>query len=379
MPSALITATVQSHIAQFHKPAIRLLKGAGFDVHVAARNDLPSPDELKLAGVDQVFDVPFERSPIHPRNLAATRSLNGVLRSNKYDIIHCNTPVAGILTRLLGQKARRSGATMIYTAHGFHFFQGAPLWNWLTYYPLERLFARGTDVLVTINDEDYQRAKGFPARRVVYIPGVGVDFEKFGATATDPVVLRQELGIPVDATVALSIGELSFRKNHGTAVCALKQIDEPNVRYLVCGDGTLREELQSMVRELGIATRVILLGYRQDIPALLKVADIYCHPARQEGLPVAVMEAMASGLPIVAARIRGVTDLIEDGVGGILVDRPEDVEGFAAALSTLVLNKARRAAMGNHNLERIMDFSVARVQTYLAEIYGIPLPGSPNS
>lgn len=371
MPKALLTATVLSHIAQFHEPAIALLKDSGYEVHVAACDNLSEKNGLSLSGPDHVFDVPFQRNPLHLGNITAARQLRSILRDGDYDIIHCNTPVAGILTRLLGQRARAAGATLVYTAHGFHFFKGAPLHSWLAYYPLERLFARGADVLVTINKEDYRRAAGFPARRVVYVPGVGVDVDRFRPAQSSAAALRRHLGIPEDALVVLSVGELNNNKNHRTVLRALAQVDAPELRYLICGNGPLRHQLEDLARALGLGERARFLGYRRDIPGMLAVADVFCLPSFREGLPLAVMEAMASGIPVVAAQIRGVEDLIDDGKGGILVGRADDVAGFASALDALSKDPALRLAMGRHDRERVAEFSVMAVTDALADVYGL--------
>lgn len=369
---ALLVATVLSHVAQFHQPAIGLLKQAGFEVHVAARNNLDEKPGLTLAGVDRLIDVPFERSPLTPRNFAAALRLSQLLRETDYELIHCNTPVAGLLTRLLGQRSRRRGALMVYTAHGFHFFRGAPLKNWLLYYPLEWMAAIGTDVLITINSEDYRRASRFPARSVLYVPGVGLDLPRF--KSEQPIMAaRRELGLPKNACVVLSVGELNHNKNHATIIRALAIIPPSNVYYLICGNGPLRDSLERLTAELGLSDRVQFLGYRRDIPKVLAASDVFCLPSLREGLPVAAMEAMASAKPILSSRIRGVVDLVDADLGGILISDADDVQAFACALKKLAQNPVMRSEMGSHNAERILDFSVGAVEARLIEAYGLSL------
>lgn len=369
VPRALLTATVLSHIAQFHQPAIDLLKEAGYEVHVAARNNLDQKPGLTLTGVDRVIDVPFERSPLTPKNFSAARRLRQVLRDTDYDLIHCHTPVAGLLTRLCGQRSRRRGARMLYTAHGFHFFKGAPLANWLVYYPIEWLSAFGTDVLITINQEDFRRAARFPSRSVEYIPGVGVDVHRFGGPIADPSEIRRSLGLAEDAFVVLSIGELNANKNHQTVIRALSMLEDANIRYLICGNGPLLSLLQDQTEELGLDDRVQFLGYRRDIPALLAIADLFCLPSFREGLPLALMEAMASGKAVVASRIRGVSDLLPDTHGGMSVPDPRSVDGFTEAIRTLAGDDDRRQTAGAHNREYITAFSSAAVIRKLRRIY----------
>ncbi|SHJ54875.1 Glycosyltransferase involved in cell wall bisynthesis [Tessaracoccus bendigoensis DSM 12906] len=372
-PRALFTATVLSHIAQFHQPAIDLLKQAGYEIHVAARNNLDQKPGLELIGVDRVIEVPFERSPFTPRNLLAVRRLRQVLRDTDYDLIHCNTPVAGLLTRLCGQRSRGRGARMVYTAHGFHFFKGAPLLNWLLYWPLELLSAFGTDVLVTINREDRLRAARFPARAVEYIPGVGVDLARFSSSSADRSEVRRSLGLSDGDFVVLSIGELNDNKNHQTVIKALAATTTPGLQYLICGNGPRRDDLERLAGELGLKDRVRFLGYRRDIPELLAASDAFCLPSIREGLPMSLMEAMAAGLPVIGSRIRGSVDLVDVGRGGLLVAAADDRAAFTAALDVLGADSAMAAAMGSYNVGRVQDFSTDTVTSALAKVYGLKL------
>lgn len=157
----LLVATVQSHICQFHKPLVAMLHEHGCEVHVAARNNLAEKNRLKLDFVEQVFDVPFQRSPFSPKNLGAYKQLKKIIDEGNYDVVHCNTPVGGVLGRLAAQKARKRGTKVFYTAHGFHFYKGAPKKNWLIWYPVEKFMCRHTDKLITITQEDYDL---FPRR-----------------------------------------------------------------------------------------------------------------------------------------------------------------------------------------------------------------------
>ncbi len=176
----LFVATVQSHICQFHKAIIKSLREQGHKVDVVARDNLAEKNGLKLDFADEVFDLPFSRSPFTPSNVRAYRRLKEIIIAESYDVVHCNTPVGGVLARLCARKLRKQGVKVVYTAHGFHFYKGAPIKNWLIYYPIEKLCARWTDVLITINREDYKLAKKkLPAKKVCYVPGVGFNRKRF--------------------------------------------------------------------------------------------------------------------------------------------------------------------------------------------------------
>ena len=372
MPKALLTATVQSHIAQFHEPAIALLKKHGYEVHVAGRNNLAEKHGLTLTTPDQIFDVPFERNPLSPSNVRAFTQLRAIVRAGGYEIIHCNTPVVGILTRLVAAPFRRRGTTVVYTAHGFHFFKGAPLLNWLVYYPLERGFARLTDVLVTINKEDYARAARFPAGTVQYVPGVGVDLQRFGEAPASNAGLRRELGLADDDFVVLSVGELNDNKNHATVIRAIAQMDDPRAQYLICGNGPRRQQLEDLALELKVDDRVHFLGYRRDIPDMLAASDVFCLPSFREGLPLSVMEAMAAGKPIVCSGIRGSVDLVDEGPGGFVVSPADDIHGYVTAFEQLRSDPNRVRSFSDHNRDRIRRFTRERVSEDLALAYGLP-------
>lgn len=310
----LFVATVRSHIGQFHMPIIRALKEEGHEVHVAYKDDSAQNTGLNLSGIDKVYEIPFERSPFSTKNIRAYHELKKVIKAEHYDVIHCHTPVGGALTRLACRKKRKSGLRVIYTAHGFHFYKGAPLKNWLLYYPVEWLCAHWTDVLITINKEDYVRAKKhMHAKRVEYVPGVGIDLQKFAPnrlSQEEKVRLRESVGVGKEDKLLLSVGELIRRKNHESVIRALAELDDPKLKYRICGCGELESYLQNLIDELHLTDRVQLLGYRNDISELCECADLFVFPSFQEGLPVALMEAIASKVPVICSDIRGNTDLV---------------------------------------------------------------------
>lgn len=329
MKKVLYVATVvKTHIMEFHIPYLKMFKEKGWETYVAAKNDYENPNDCVIPYCDYYFDIPFERFPIKKENIKAYKLLKELIEEEQFDIIHCHTPVGAMLSRLAARDARANGTKVIYTAHGFHFYTGAPLINWMLYYPVERWLAHYTDVLITINKEDYERAKKFKARQVEYIPGVGIDVDKFSPNPCDRDKKRQELGINSDDIVLLSVGELIKRKNHEVVLRALANIKNEQffdkIQYLICGSGELETYLKHLTNELGINDHVKFLGYRKDISSICHCSDIFIFMSHQEGLPVALMEAMASGLPSICSNIRGNSDLIDDGINGFLVPIHEE-------------------------------------------------------
>jgi glycosyltransferase EpsD len=358
----LFVATVMYHFQAFHLPYMKMLQENGYEEHIAANG------KIELPYCDKCYVIPIERSPYKINNLKAYKTLKKIIQTEQFDIVHCHTPMGGIIARLSANKLRKNGTKVIYTAHGFHFFKGAPLINWLIYYPVERLFAKFTDILITINQEDYARAQKFKAGKVVYIPGVGIDTNKYAPVETDKAEKRRELGIPENSFVMLSVGELSKRKNQEVIIKAIAKLNNTDIQYLICGEGSLVEYLKRLAATLGIEKQVQLLGFRRDIAEICQACDSFVFPSLQEGLPVALMEAMAGGMPVVCSDIRGNTDLIQNGKGGIMV-KPNDVEGFANAIGKLIQNKELQRAMRAANLKTIKSFDLSAIIKDMEALY----------
>lgn len=361
----LFTATVvKTHINVFHLPYLEWFKEQGYEVHVAAKNDFIN-EACIIPNCDKYYDVKFARFPFSKTNIKAYKQLKNLIQENNYEIIHCHTPVAGVLTRLAARTSKN--ITVIYTAHGFHFFKGAPLLNWLIYYPVERFCARYTDKLITINKEDYGRAKRFKLRnngKVYYVPGVGIDLEKIQNLKVDVKQKKKELGILENTSILLSVGELNKNKNHETVLQALSKLKDKNFIYLICGRGVLKEYLERKIQELHLENKVKLLGYRSDVMEILKISDLFIFPSKREGLPVSVIEAMVAGLPVIASNVRGNMDLIDK----VNLFKPDDVIALTNLIKKQIEdieNKEFKKVVYT-NLER---YSLTNVLTLMAEIY----------
>lgn len=373
MKKVLFVATVvKTHIMEFHIPYLKMFKEMGWETAVAARNDYENPADCVIPYCDIYYNIPFERNPLKPGNLKAYKELKHIIDEGEYDIIHCHTPVGAMLTRLAAKQARKQGTKVFYTAHGFHFYKGAPVINWILYYPVEKWLSRYTDVLITINKEDYERAKTFKAGKVCYVPGVGIDLKKFNAGYVNKEQKRKEIGVSADDFVLLSVGELIPRKNHEVVIRALsvlKQLDKLNhIEYVICGRGSYEADLRKLAEGLDVADHVHFLGYRNDISEICNCADLFVFMSHQEGLPVALMEAMACGLPAVCSNIRGNTDLIEDGVTGLLANNtPEEV---AQSISKMKSDTALRNRVASAALQKIKQFDLSSVEDEMSKIYG---------
>ena len=366
MKSLLLIATVQSHIGQFHKPLMKMLKENGWEIHVAARDNLAEKNGLQLDYPDKVFDVPFQRSPFDRRNIGAYKQIKRILEENHYDVIHCNTPVGGIVGRLAGNKYRKTGTQVFYTAHGFHFYKGAPKKNWLIYYPIEKWMSRFTDKLITITEEDYALAKKKFHCPVCHIHGVGANGEKFHPISPEEQARRKkELGL--QGHIIVNVGELLPNKNQKTAILAMQKIVEqvPNAKLLIAGNGPERENLERLVQELHLEDHVTLLGYTTHLEDYLQICDLEIACSYREGLPLNVMEAMLCGKPVVASNNRGHRELITDGVNGRIVDS-DSVDAYANSIIHVLSNINHFASA---TLESVQPYTIKNVANEIEKLY----------
>lgn len=367
----LYVTTISLTMNTFFKPHIEMLVQNDNQVDIACNyKDLPL-DPLYSTLKCKCYQIDFSRNPLSPENIKAYRQLRAVIDNGKYDIVHCHTPNAAVITRLVCRKFRRHGLRVFYTAHGFHFYKGAPKMNWLVYYPIEKFCSRFTDKLITINQEDYALAKRkFKAKEVHYIPGVGIDLSRFSNVQVDRKAKRQEIGVPEDAVLLLSVGELNENKNHQIIIRALSKLENPMIHYVIAGVGEKREALIGLAKKLGVEKQVHLLGYRTDVGELNASADIFCFPSIREGLGLAAIEAMACGVPVVAADNRGTRNFISSSVNGFLCSNDDDGE-FAYTLMQLLGDENMRKQFSEKSRNVIKDYSEKNVLKKLRTIYEI--------
>lgn len=364
----LFCATVDYHFNAFHLPVLKWFKEQGWEVHMAANG------QMELPCVDAKFDIPIQRSPLGRKNLQAYAELKALIDANHYDVIHCHTPMGGVLARLAARAARRKGTKVIYTAHGFHFCKGSPLLNWLIYYPLEKALSYMTDCLITINDEDYELAvtRQFGAKRIEHVHGVGVNTERFQSLSEQQKGdLKTSMGYSPTDILLFYAAEFNQNKNQQMLIRALAAIhaEAPHVKLLLAGEGALQASCRALAAHLQLEDSVDFLGYRTDISRLLPMCDIAVASSLREGLPVNIMEAMACGLPVIASMNRGHKELILDGVTGWLTD-PNDHEEMAEKLLLMTRNPASSVQLGTRGRELIeRKYTIRQVLQEQSAIY----------
>ena len=362
MRKVLYVATYGDFFSSFQINNMKLWQELGCEVHCAAdfsdKNYNRYTDKIDDIKVKK-HQVDFVRTPFSFKNIKAFFQLKRIMTNENINILDTHNPVASILSRIA---ANLIGIDKVmYTVHGFFFYKGASLKKNLLFKPVEFFMARLTDVLIVTNLEDYEAAQKMKVREnVYYVPGVGVATEEISNLSVNVSNKKKELGIPENSFVLCSVGECIKRKNHESAIRAFSKIYTPDMYYIVVGDGLLFEHLNALVKELKLEKNVLLPGYRKDANEILKISDLYLFPSYQEGLSVALMQAMAAGLPVVASRIRGNVDCIIDGKGGITVS-PTDIDEMSNAISLLRHNNSIRSDFGNFNVEKVKKFSKVEV------------------
>lgn len=378
-----MVTTVSGFIPQFEMNNVKILQNMGAEIHYAANYDMPSygTDNHRLDGTEIIrHQVDFERSPFNKKNLKAYRQLKRLMEQEHFDLVHCHTPMGAVLARIVAHQTRTS--PVIYTAHGFHFYKGAPLKNWLFFYPVEKYLSKYTDEQICINREDYQLAiNKFHARNVDYVPGVGIDLKNVIHLSKDEKEKkRQEFGVGPEKIVILSVGELIKRKNHETILKSLAKLKNTDIVYLICGHGELQNYLIDLAKQLGLQDQVQFLGYRSDIYEIYAMADLFVFPSYQEGLPRAMMEAMASGLPVVCSDIRGNSDLMKiekkledfpayECTGGLMISGADHVESYCKGIQYMLRKQNQWVQMGKENSDNISAFDIEHVSQVMKTIY----------
>ena len=364
----LITST-ELMMIQFLVPHVIHLSENGYKVEIACSDVGGRMDEVREKLKDyteKIHVVRLERSPISPKNFLGYQDMKKIIKQGKYDIIWTNEPVMGVVTRLAARKARKTGTKVLYMVHGFHFYKGAPKKFWLMFYPVEKLFSRLCDGIITINKEDYERAKNFHSKEVRYIHGIGVDTNRLTSNELQSDI-RKEIGVPEDTFLMLSVGELLPRKNQQIIIRALGLLKDKSIHYILCGKGKQLSDLQKLAKENNVEDQVHFLGYRKDVLNIYGQTDLLAFPSMREGLGLAGLEAMHCGLPLVTSNTSGPRDYMENGKTGYMFD-PYDAEGFAEGIRKLNEDAELRKSCGEYNQNSVIPYYIENVKKEVLEL-----------
>lgn len=366
----LYVATLSNTINAFLIPHIKMLVDEGHEVDIACNIDQKIDTKLKSI-VGNIFKVNFNRSPFKLDNIKAYKEIIEIINQEKYEIIHTHTPTASAIVRLACRNL--SNTKVIYTAHGFHFYKGAPLKDWLIFYPIEKWLSKYTDCLITINNEDYNTALNmkFKAKAIKKIHGVGIDLSKFyPINEQEKIKLRKKHKFKKNDFILIYPAELNKNKNQSLLIRTIDILKDkiPTVKLILAGNGDLLDYYKKMAYKKGLNKHIIFTGFRKDIDELLKLSDISVASSIREGLPVNIMEGMACGLPIVATRNRGHNELVKHNKNGYLVNLNKPKE-FADSIFKLYKNQQRRKEMGKVSFILVNRYSIENVCRELEAIY----------
>lgn len=376
-----MVATLASMIDLFNRDNLRILKELNCEVSVMANFQFGNGtsiervkklyNELLEMGI-KIYDINIDRKPLSKANLVAYKQMKEIMNHEKFDLIHCQSPQAGALVRLASISVRKTGTKVIYVAHGFHFLKGATFKTWMVYFPLEWWLSNFCDLIITINSEDEAIArKWFRVKRVARISGAGINLEKFTPTnAMLRYARRKEVGYLENDFIILCVGELVSNKHQDFLIRLIHSIGEkiPNIRLLLAGQGQETMTFKELSKSLGVQSKVEFLGFRNDVVQLMQMADVAVSSSKREGLPINIMEAMATGIPVVATNCRGNRDLVCDEKNGFLIEQ-EALDQFADRIEQLYRNPSLRVAMGEEGKKSVIAFSSEIVNGEMRKIY----------
>nr|WP_317448645.1 glycosyltransferase family 4 protein [uncultured Sellimonas sp.] len=355
-------------ITNFSKPCLEKALELGYKVFYGVNRD--NPEELESELPIYFYDSHTYRSILDLKNnYIAYKNMIKLIQKENIDVIHCNTPVGGIIGRICGKKGNVN--KVIYTVHGFHFYKGAPLINRTIFKMSEWIMAHWTDVIVTINQEDYEAAKKFRLKKngkVYKINGVGIDTQEYGISSQERKKIRNKLGFKEEDFICISVGDLVKNKNLTTLIRAISLLKGENIHYVVCGKGPEEKNLRQLAKNLGVEGKVHFMGFRKDIKNLLGISDCFLMSSKREGLPRSVMEAMATGIPCIVSDIRGNIDLIENNENGFLCE-PNDYVNFARAIVKIQNDKNIVKKFRINNLKKIKKYDSKIVRKQIGNIY----------
>lgn len=366
MKKILYVTTISNTINAFLVPHINHLISQGYKVDCAASEQRKFSDELVKNGV-VFFDIPFSRNPLDINNIKAFRKLIRIQKENKYDIVHVHTPIAAMYGRLL--KLKFPNLKTIYTAHGFHFYKGAPKKNWMIYYPIEKIMSKFTDTIITMNEEDYNEALKFNIRNTYKVNGVGIDLNHYNPKLYNKNEVRKELGLRDDDFVIVMIAEVNKNKNHIQMIKAIEILKKKGieVKVICAGTGPLLENIKDEIKKRNLNENIFMLGYRKDIPKLITACDIGMLLSYREGLPRNIMELMAYGKPVIGTNIRGIRDLVIDNKTGYLVEVNDYLE-LANKISRLKHDSSLMQVMSKKSYKNIILYDIENTLNDLDKI-----------
>lgn len=362
----LYVTTISNTVNAFLIPHIKMLTNMGHKVDVAFNIEQDVKKEIYDMRC-KVHKINFKRSPLKNNYYKLIKNVKEIVVAENYNIVHTHTPIASAIVRLACKNI--DNVKVIYTAHGFHFYEGAPLINWITFYPIEKILSRYTNTLITINEEDYERSQKFNAKQTEFVPGVGIDVKKFESIDINVDKKRKEINLPENSFIITSVGELNDNKNHQIIIKALGKLNNIKIHYVICGNGSNKQNLIELSKLLGLEKNIHLIGYRKDIPEILAISDAFAFPSKREGLGLSAIEAMASGLPIITSKVHGILDYSKDGETGFTFSPNNVDEAIDAIEKTYNLTDLEIKKISKNNQEKAMEYDLSVITKQMKLLY----------
>ncbi len=348
----LEVTNVDFSLRHFLLPLMRALRTQGHDV-VGVCAEGPLLDDVRAQGF-RIVSIPFERRISPLAHVRAYRDLLGLLRQEHFDLVHAHMPISGFLARMA---ARRAGVPRIaYTCHGFLFNQDGSSLRRGAGFLMERIAGPVTDVFMTVSAKEAGDARRLGIHANPVVVGNGRDPAVFHPDPAARQRIRADYGIPTDRVVVLAVSRLVRDKGYAELAAAMRRVRDAEL--WVVGErleSDRGDDMQALLRDAGLGQRLRLLGYRSDVPALLAAADIFVLPSYFEALPMSIIEAMLTGLPVVASDVNGPREQLIAEQTGLLV-APRQVEPLANALARLAGDPALRMAMGRAGRGRALRY-----------------------
>lgn len=368
MTKLLYIATSDVHLATFHKPYLKWLGDNGVQVDIVVENR----GNIEFDGVTNTFYLDFPRSFTKKELLVSYRKLKNIIDNGNYTIVHCHTPIPSMLARLAARNARSKGTKVLYTAHGFHFYKGAPISRWLFYYTAEYALSKFTDAIITINKEDFDYVNSKMLHKDSYhIKGIGVDSSRFKPLDKEEKKNKRiELGLDSDKFILLYVAEFISRKNHEFIIRAVQSLQKtiPNLQVLFAGKGELLDRMKALTKELKVENAIQFLGFRKDVHLLSAIADVGISASKHEGLGLGLTEEMFCKVPIIASYDRGHKEMVIQGVNGFMFQQG-NLEEFIEYVNLLYQDENLRLKMGEAAYIKAQEFEIKNSLNAMTDVY----------
>lgn len=366
MKKILYVTNITRNVNSFFIPHLNMLVDEGYKVDCACK--ITGEHEVKKDKLRQgirYFDIPVTRNPLSLKNIKAFYNLYNIQKKERYDIIHVHSPIIGIYTRLL--KIFYSNIKMIYTAHGYHFHKESSKLSWILFYNIEKMVSKYTDILITINNEDFEVSKKFKQKKLIKINGVGVDLNEFKAEKNIGNI-RLELGLKEDDFVLIMVGEHNKNKNQIQLIKAMNLLKDnnPKIKAIFIGDGIDIERNRDYIQKNNI-DNCMILGFKDNVSEFINASDVLVSLSYREGLPKNVLEGMALGKVILGTDTRGIRDLVINN--GYLVECGNIKETKEVIEKLYSLNKEDFNILSEESLKLIRKYDIKNILNDIRKIY----------